>query len=108
MSILEVFCSVDDFWQQFAPNWHTMLMASRQQSRLRPTQLHPSEIMTIVILFHQSHYRRSRHITLSMSSITCTAAQRVPYVGELPAVRRVDTHRAGSIGGLSAHPTRPL
>ena len=57
MSILDLFCSVDDFWQQFAPNWHHDLLTSGQRQRLRPTQLHPSEIMTILILFHQSHYR---------------------------------------------------
>ena len=57
MSILELFCSVDDFWQQFAPNWHHDLLTSGQRQRLRPTQMHTSEIMTIVILFHQSHSR---------------------------------------------------
>jgi hypothetical protein len=57
MSILELFCSVDDFWQQFAPNWHHDLLTSGQRQRLHPTQMYPSEIMTILILFHQSHYR---------------------------------------------------
>ncbi|MGZ3623381.1 MAG: IS982 family transposase, partial [Ktedonobacteraceae bacterium] len=57
MSILELFCSVDDFWQQFAPNWYHALLTSGQRQRLSPTQMHPSEIMTIVILFHHSHYR---------------------------------------------------
>ena len=57
MSILDLFCSVDDFWQQFAPTWHQDLLTSGQRHRVRPTQLHPSEIMTILILFHQSHYR---------------------------------------------------
>jgi transposase len=57
MSILELFCSVDDFWQQFAPNWHHDLLTSGQRQRLRPTQMYPSEIMTIIILFHHSHYR---------------------------------------------------
>ena len=46
-----------DFWQQFAPSWHQELLSSGQRARLRPTQLHPSEIITIVILFHQSQYR---------------------------------------------------
>ena len=54
MSILELFCSVDDFWQQFAPNWHHSLLAEGQRQRLRPTQMYPSEMMTIMILFHQS------------------------------------------------------
>jgi hypothetical protein len=57
MSILELFCSVDDFWLQFAPNWQKSLITSGQRKRLRPTQMHPSEMMTIMILFHQSHYR---------------------------------------------------
>lgn len=57
MSILELFCSVDDFWQQFAPKWQSELLAAGQRQRLRATQMHPSEMMTIVILFQQSHYR---------------------------------------------------
>jgi transposase len=57
MSILELFCSVDDFWQQFAPHWHQELLTSEQRQRLRPGQMYPSEIMTIVIVFQQSHYR---------------------------------------------------
>jgi hypothetical protein len=57
MSILELFCSVDDFWQQFAPTWHNSLLKLGQRQRLRPTQMYPSEMMTIVILFQESHYR---------------------------------------------------
>ncbi len=57
MSILELFCSVDDFWRQVAPTWQHDLLTSGQRQRLRPTQMYPSEMMTIVILFHQSHYR---------------------------------------------------
>ncbi|HLZ23355.1 MAG TPA: IS982 family transposase [Ktedonobacterales bacterium] len=57
MSILDLFCSVDEFWQQFAPWWQQHLLASGARQRRRPTRLHPSEIMTIAILFQQSHYR---------------------------------------------------
>jgi Transposase DDE domain len=57
MSILELFCSVDDFWLQFAPKWQGALVAAGQRQRLRATQMHPSEMMTTMILFHQSHYR---------------------------------------------------
>lgn len=57
MSILELFCSVDDFWQQFAPQWQQSLLAAGQRKRLRATRMYPSEMMTIMILFHQSHYR---------------------------------------------------
>lgn len=57
MSILDLFCSVDDFWQTFAPCWQQELLTTGQRRRRRATARHPSEIMTIVIAFHQSHYR---------------------------------------------------
>jgi hypothetical protein len=57
MSILDLFCSVDDFWQQFGANWEASLLAGGIKRRRRASQLAPSEIMTLVIWFHQSHYR---------------------------------------------------
>ncbi len=57
MSILDLFCSVDDFWQAFAPSWERELLQTGRRQRRRASALHPSEIMTIVIAFHQSHYR---------------------------------------------------
>ena len=57
MSILDLYCSVDEFWQQFAPWWERQLLASGARHRRRATRLSPSELMTIVILFQQSGYR---------------------------------------------------
>jgi len=56
-SLLELFVHVDDFWQAFRPVWHEHLLTSGQRQRLRDGQLSESEVMTIVILFHQEHYR---------------------------------------------------
>ncbi|MGZ3601596.1 MAG: transposase, partial [Ktedonobacterales bacterium] len=55
MSILDVYCSVDTFWQQFAPLWEREQLALGK--RRRATRLSPSELMTILILFQQSGYR---------------------------------------------------
>ena len=57
MSILDLFCSVDDFWQAFAPEWRQGLLATGARRRLRTGVMAPSELMTILVLFHQSHYR---------------------------------------------------
>lgn len=57
MSILDVYCSVDAFWQQFAPWWEQQEVASGHRQRRRATRLSPSEIMTLLILFQQSGYR---------------------------------------------------
>ena len=57
MSLLKLFCDVDDFWQAFQPRWSRDMLASRTGRRVRSPRLSPSEIMTILIHFHQSHYR---------------------------------------------------
>ena len=59
MSILDLdalFCSVDAFWRVFEPRWERELLAAGRKRR-RATRLHPSEIMTIAILFQHSGYR---------------------------------------------------
>ena len=57
ISLEELFCSVDDFCQVFEPLWHKQLIGNGLKHRQRHRQLCLSEIMTIVIAFHQSHYR---------------------------------------------------
>ncbi len=56
MSLLELFCDVDDFMLRFRPQWKAEQLATGKQ-RERAGQLCPSEVMTILIHFHQSHYR---------------------------------------------------
>jgi hypothetical protein len=57
MSILDLFCSVDALWQEFAPTWQQGLLVAGCKHRLRAGLMHPSEVMTIWVLFHQSYYR---------------------------------------------------
>lgn len=56
-SLVQLFCDVDDFCQAFLPVWKGQLLASGSVQRQRARQLSLSEIMTVLILFHQSHYR---------------------------------------------------
>jgi len=57
MSLLELFCHVDDFCRQFVPEWLQLQLTSGAIQRPRSTPLSVSEIMTILIWFHCSHYR---------------------------------------------------
>ena len=57
MSLLELFCHVDDFWQAFAPAFHRRLIETGQRQRRRSSHLSTSEVMTLLMHFHQSHYR---------------------------------------------------
>lgn len=56
-SLTELFVSVDDFWQEFGPVWQQHQLESGARHRIRASRLCESEIMTILILFHQSQYR---------------------------------------------------
>ncbi len=56
-SLEALFCHVDDFCQQFEPQWHQQLLSGSGQQRQRSRGLGTSEIMTILIAFHQQGYR---------------------------------------------------
>lgn len=56
-SLLELFVQVDDFCQLFLPVLEGHLINSGVTKRRRERSLSISEVMTIMIHFHQSHYR---------------------------------------------------
>ena len=57
MKRLTLFCAVDDFCNIFIPLWNMTLIQQGIIKRVREPRLSISEIMTIIIHFHQSHYR---------------------------------------------------
>lgn len=71
-SILELFCDVDDFCKVYRPVYvqSVCVLPSKagsgegQKVRNRATNLDESEIMTILIYFHQSNYRTFKHYYL--------------------------------------------
>lgn len=56
-TLVELYCLVDEFCKEFIPAWKKHLIEYRLLKRNRKNELSPSEIMTIYIHFHQSHYR---------------------------------------------------
>ena len=76
MTLLELFCDIDDFCLWFVPAWESrMLPPADRKIRRRPGQLCVSEIMTILVLFHRSHYRTFKHLVVAkwyMISVNCT------------------------------------
>jgi hypothetical protein len=91
MSILEVFCSVDEFWARFEPAWRGELLAAGQRRRRRRGELHPSEVMTILIWFHQSHYRTfkayyTEHVQVHLRGEFPALVSYTRFVELMPAV----------------------
>lgn len=60
----ELFCDLDDFCQTFEPQWRSQLISQGLKSRQRSCQMSLSEIMTILIAFHQSYYRNFKRYYL--------------------------------------------
>ena len=59
MSMITLFCEIDDFFLALLKHRaeYPLQQAEPPETRGRPRRLHPSEIMTILIGFHQSTYR---------------------------------------------------
>jgi hypothetical protein len=55
--IEEIFCEIDDFCKEFYQNQTEYLLPNMDRKRMRSCRMASSEIITILILFHLSHYR---------------------------------------------------
>lgn len=57
-SLTELFCLMDDFCQEFEPAFERTQLESGARQRRRTGSLLLSELMTLVVLFHQARYRQ--------------------------------------------------
>lgn len=56
-TLTELFCVVDDFCQQFMPEFEQHLIELQPKKRHKVCRLSTAEIVTLLIYFHQSRYR---------------------------------------------------
>ena len=63
MSIVSLFCEIHDFFMIYEAHLSTHCLASQttSESRGRRRGLHASEVMTLLVAFHQSNYRTLKH-----------------------------------------------
>ncbi len=60
--VLGIFVSVDGFCQTFRPFWEKKLLADGSKKRQRSRRSSISEILTMIIYFHQSHDQASENM----------------------------------------------
>ena len=68
MCLIQLYCTVDDFWKSFKQEWEKHLIDSGKSKRGPEPGLTIPEMMTIVILFHQSDYRTFKHFYSHVSN----------------------------------------
>ena len=69
IDITEVFCFIDDFCQFFEPIWKKKLLSDGKIRRNRKGFMSLSEIMTILVLFHQSKMRTFKDFYLRILKV---------------------------------------
>lgn len=57
MNLTQLFCDADDFCQRFVPEWEKTQLENGSVKRQRKRSLSPSEIITIIVSYHQSGYK---------------------------------------------------
>ena len=67
--LVDLYCDVDDFCKVFIPQWQKQLLEDGTLKRQRDPRMTMSEIMTIVISFHMSHYRYFKNYYLGYVSL---------------------------------------
>ncbi|WP_197456252.1 hypothetical protein [Francisella hispaniensis] len=62
MEVETIFCFINDFCKEFVPFYKSKLLLKRKRNRESVMSL--SEVLTILIMFHQSHYRNFKSFYL--------------------------------------------
>ncbi len=57
MKLTQLFCDVDDFCRTFIPAWQKSQLANGNRKRNRIHRMSYSEIITLLVSYHQSGYR---------------------------------------------------
>ena len=73
MDRLTIFCEIDDFCRQFEPKLNRQLLADGTRKRIKSSKMSKSEVMTILVLFHQSGFRDLKRF---YTKVVCQCWQR--------------------------------
>lgn len=79
--IVEIFCDIDEFYKQHVKELAIKALPLAKGKRQRKTELSESELMTIMILFHLSHYRTFKdfYVDCVLGQLSCEFPKAVSY-----------------------------
>lgn len=89
--IVDIFCDIDDFYKGYMQTTSAKILPNPGRMRERESTMSCSEIMTILVLFHLSHYRTFKDFYFScvlqdLSSEFPTAVSYARFVALIPSV----------------------
>ena len=111
MNLTEIFCDVDDFCKVFEPEWNKELISEGIKMRQKKSGLSLSEVITIVIYFHLSGYRKFKdyylkHVFIHLKSyfpnlVSYNRFVELSQEAVIPLVIYLKTRRMGKVSGIS-------
>jgi len=87
LDVTKLFCSIDDFWKSFEDYWIKNQLIHKP-SRGPTCKLSMSEIMTIMILFHQSNFRTFKHFYFFLQQDYRKAFPKMPCYSRFIALQK--------------------
>jgi hypothetical protein len=61
MELVALFYLIDEFCQEFEPQWRAQRLASGERQRTKQCRMTLSEVLTIIVHFHQSNHKTFKH-----------------------------------------------
>ena len=103
--LITIFGDIDEFCKAFEPIYARRLLPIGQRQRTRQTALALSEILTLLVYFHWSHYRTCKHYYTAYVAVHLR-----PYFPQLVSspLCQADPACPQPLVWLSLHPERPL
>ena len=85
--ITTLFCSIDDFWKNFKKEWYKKHLIHKS-TRGPSCCISMSEIMTIMVFFHQSHFRTFKHFYLFIYETHRKAFPKMPSYSRFVSLQK--------------------
>ena len=107
MELVALFYLIDEFCKEFEPKWREQRISSGLAQRDKPYTMSLSEILTIMVYFHQSHYRDFKHYYTDCVGVSLSTdfPHLVSYNRFVEIMSEVTTPMAALLMSLLAHST---
>ena len=116
--ITEIFVSIDDFYTQFSHEIKKYQLSNKNKTRNRKSSMSPSEVMTIMVLFHLSNNKHMKHFYLFYvkqhlkaefpNTVSYNRFVELMQSVLLPLTFYMKSHRMGQCTGISFVDSTPL
>jgi len=107
MELVALFYLIDEFCKDFEPAWRKQRITSGWAQRNKPCRLSLSEILTIIVHFHQSHHRNFKHYYTDYVRVSLSTdfPLLLSYTRFLELMSEVNVPMLALLTSLLAHPT---